>query len=120
MFSNIWTDTQTGAFTDSKIYAVQTNTKVIDRCICMTTDPGDLVLDPTCGSGTTAQVAENGGRRWITIDTSRVAITLARARLMGARYRYNLLRDSLDGAQKEAELTARFESHVGANSLRFG
>jgi adenine-specific DNA-methyltransferase len=87
-FSNVWTDTQTGAFTESKVYVVQTNTKVIERCILMSTDPGDLVLDPTCGSGTTAYVAEHGGRRWITIDTSRVALTLARARLMGAKYEY--------------------------------
>src|SRR3546814_7823720 len=65
-FSNVWTDTQTGAFTDDKVYVVQTNAKVIERCILMATDPGDLVLDPTCGSGTTAYVAEQWGRRWIT------------------------------------------------------
>lgn len=85
---NTWTDTGTGSFTDDKLYVVQTGTKVIARCILMTTDPGDLVLDPTCGSGTTAYVAEQWGRRWITIDTSRVAIALARSRLMGARYPY--------------------------------
>src|SRR5205823_481145 len=85
-FSNVWTDTQTGAFTDDKVYVVQTNTKVIERCLLMTTDPGDLVLDPTCGSGTTAFVAEQWGRRWITIDTSRVALALARQRLMTARF----------------------------------
>jgi adenine-specific DNA-methyltransferase len=73
----------------------------------MTTDPGDLVLDPTCGSGTTAYVAEQWGRRWITIDTSRVALALARARIMGARYPYYLLADSEDGRRKEAEITAR-------------
>uniref|UniRef100_UPI002FFA772F DNA methyltransferase n=1 Tax=Sedimenticola hydrogenitrophicus TaxID=2967975 RepID=UPI002FFA772F len=84
---------------------VQTNTKVIERCILMTTDPGDLVLDPTCGSGTTAAVAEQWGRRWITVDTSRVALALARARIMGARYPFYLLADSRDGQLKEAELT---------------
>jgi len=68
--ANVWLDTQTGAFTDDKVYVVQTNTKVVERCILMTTDAGDLVLDPTCGSGTTAYVAEQWGRRWITIDTS--------------------------------------------------
>ena len=81
------------------------HTKVIERCILMTTDPGDLVLDPTCGSGTTAYVAEQWGRRWITIDTSRVALALARARVMGARYPYYLLSDSVEGQQKEAEVT---------------
>jgi adenine-specific DNA-methyltransferase len=105
--SNIWTDTGTGNFTDQKIYVVQTGTKVVERCILMTTDPGDLVLDPTCGSGTTAFVSEQWGRRWITIDTSRVALTLARARLMGAKYDYYLLKDSKDGAAKEGEVTAK-------------
>ena len=103
--SNVWSDTQTGAFTEDKIYVVQTNSKVVHRCILMTTDPGDLVLDPTCGSGTTAYVAEQWGRRWITIDTSRVALALARSRVMGARYPYFLLADSPGGRQKEAELT---------------
>ena len=102
---NVWLDTQTGAFTDDKTYVVQTNAKVVERCILMTTDPGDLVLDPTCGSGTTAYVAEQWGRRWITIDTSRVALALARARVMGARYPWYLLTDSPDGQRKEAELT---------------
>lgn len=100
--TSVWNDTGPEL---SKIYAVQTNTKVIERCILMTTDPGDLVLDPTCGSGTTAYVAEQWGRRWITIDTSRVALALARARIMGARYPYYLLADSPAGRQKEAELT---------------
>ena len=103
--SNVWMDTQTGAFTDDKVYVVQTNTKVVERCMLLATDPGDLVLDPTCGSGTTAYVAEQWGRRWITIDTSRVALALARARVMGARYPYYLLADSKDGQQKEAEVT---------------
>ena len=71
----------------------------------MTTDPGDLVVDPTCGSGTTAYVAEQWGRRWITIDTSRVAVALARSRLMGARYPYYVLADSPEGQRKEAEVT---------------
>ena len=105
--SNVWIDTQTGAFTDDKIYVVQTNSKVIERCILMTTDPGDLVLDPTCGSGTTAYVAEQWGRRWITVDTSRVALALARARIMGARYPWYLLADSPEGQRKEAEIARR-------------
>ncbi len=106
-YSNIWVDTGTGSFTDDKLYVVQTGTKVIERCLLMTTDPGDLVLDPTCGSGTTAYVAEQRGRRWITIDTSRVALSLARTRLMAARYPYYLLADSKEGVKKEAEITGR-------------
>lgn len=104
-YANIWTDTGTGNFTDEKIYVVQTGSKTVERCVLMATDPGDLVLDPTCGSGTTAYVAEQWGRRWITIDTSRVAIALARSRLMGARYPYFLLADSPEGQRKEGELT---------------
>ena len=99
---NVWANTAPAA---DKRYIVQTARKVVERCILMTTDPGDLVLDPTCGSGTTAYVAEQWGRRWITIDTSRVAIALARSRLMGARYPYYLLADSPEGARKEAEVT---------------
>ena len=102
---NMWTDTGTGNFTDAKLYVVQTNTKAVERCILLASNLGDLVLDPTCGSGTTAYVAEQWGRRWITIDTSRVALALARARIMGARYPYYLLSDSKDGQQKEAEVT---------------
>ena len=83
--TNIWTDTRSGSSATDKIYVVQTNSKVIERCLLMTTDPGDLVLDPTCGSGTTAYVAEQWGRRWITCDTSRVALALARTRLMAAQ-----------------------------------
>ena len=105
--SNIWTDTGTGSFTDDKIYVVQTSTKLIERCLLMATDPGDLVLDPTCGSGTTAYVAEQWGRRWITIDTSRVALALARTRIMAARYPWYLLSDSAEGKRKEAELTGK-------------
>ena len=100
--TNIWTDT---AGSPSKTYVVQTSPAVIQRCILMTTDPGDLVLDPTCGSGTTAYVAEQWGRRWITIDTSRVALALARARIMGARYPYYLLADSPEGQRKEGEVS---------------
>lgn len=87
------------------MYVVQTFFRVIERCLLMTTDPGDLVLDPTCGSGTTAYVAEQWGRRWITTDTSRVALALARARVMGARYPYYILAESREGQKKEAELT---------------
>jgi adenine-specific DNA-methyltransferase len=104
-YSNIWTDTGTGNFTDEKIYVVQTGSKTVERCLLMATDPGDLVLDPTCGSGTTATVAEQWGRRWITVDTSRVALALARARIMGTRYPFYLLVDSRDGQIKEAEIT---------------
>jgi len=89
-------------------YVVQTSSRVIERCILMATDPGDLVLDPTCGSGTTTYVAEQWGRRWITIDTSRVALALARARIMGARYPYYLLADSREGQLKEAEVSGRW------------
>ena len=93
-------------------YVVQTAPAAIQRCILMTTDSGDLVLDPTCGSGTTAYVAEQWGRRWITIDTSRVALALARARIMGARYPYYTLADSRDGQVKEAELSRRDPSQM--------
>ena len=100
-----WTDTVISGFADAKAYVVQTTPRAIQRCLLMTTDPGDLVLDPTCGSGTTATVAEQWGRRWITIDTSRVALALARARIMGARYPFYLLADSREGQIKEAEVT---------------
>jgi adenine-specific DNA-methyltransferase len=97
-----WWDELGGAA--NAIYVVQTNEEIVKRCILMTSDPGDLVLDPTCGSGTTAYVAEQWGRRWITIDTSRVALALARARIMGARYPFYLLADSKEGQAKEAEI----------------
>ena len=97
------------------IYVVQTNVEIVKRCLLMTTDPGDLVLDPTCGSGTTATVAEQWGRRWITIDTSRVALALARARIMGARYLYYLLADSKDGHKKEAEATGSVPSDASTH-----
>ena len=99
-----WSDTRGDM---DKMYVVQTSFRVAERCILMATDPGDLVLDPTCGSGTTAYVAEQWGRRWITIDTSRVALALARARIMGARYPYYLLADSPQGKQKEAEIAGK-------------
>lgn len=92
-------------------YVVQTAPTAIQRCVLMTTDPGDLVLDPTCGSGTTAYVAEQWGRRWITIDTSRVALALARARIMGARFPYYILADSPEGQRKEAEITRTIPSN---------
>ncbi len=101
---DVWTDTGGGAGQD-KIYVVQTGVRVPTRCLLMATGPGDLVLDPTCGAGTTAYVAEQWGRRWITIDTSRVALALARTRIMGARYPFYLLADSRDGQLKEAEVT---------------
>ncbi|PRE26395.1 site-specific DNA-methyltransferase [Burkholderia multivorans] len=94
---NVWLDTQSGGFNAEKVYVVQTTTKVIERCLLMTTDPGDLVLDPTCGSGTTAFVAEKWGRRWITCDTSRVAVTLAKQRLMTASFDYYELKYPHEG-----------------------
>ena len=100
--SNIWDDLMGSADT---IYVVQTNVKVIQRCLLMTSDPGDLVLDPTCGSGTTAFVAEQWGRRWITTDTSRVALALARTRIMSAKYPYYILSDTTEGIMKEAEVS---------------
>ena len=103
------------------IYVVQTNKGIAQRCVLMTTDPGDLVLDPTCGSGTTAYVAEQWGRRWITIDTSRVALALARARIMGARYPYYLLTDSRDGQVREATLSHNAPSEAPTyNNIRQG
>jgi adenine-specific DNA-methyltransferase len=119
--NNFWADTGTGSFTEEKTYVVQTSTKVIERCILMASDPGDLVLDPTCGSGTTAYVAEQWGRRWITIDTSRVALALARARIMGARYPFYMLADSKEGQLKEAEVTRTVpKSHATFGNIRQG
>ena len=94
---NVWIDTGGGALVHEKLYVVQTATKIIERCLLMTTDPGDLVLDPTCGSGTTAYVAERWGRRWITIDTSRVSVALARQRLLTASFDYYELKDKSNG-----------------------
>jgi adenine-specific DNA-methyltransferase len=102
--TNTWTDIG-GA--SEPTYVVQTSTEIVKRCLLMSSDPGDLVLDPTCGSGSTAFVAEQWGRRWITCDTSRVALALARTRLMAAKYSYYLLADSPEGVRKEAELTGK-------------
>ena len=116
--NNSWDDTVTAGFASDKVYVVQTNSKVVERCLLMATDPGDLVLDPTCGSGTTAYVAEQWGRRWITIDTSRVALALARARIMGARYPFlpagRLPRRPAQGGRSHphcAEFAARAREH---------
>jgi len=120
--TNMWSDTLgQNQFGGEKIYVVQTALTIAQRCLLMATDPGDLVLDPTCGSGTTAYVAEQWGRRWITIDTSRVALALARARIMGARYPFYLLADSRDGQLKEGEVTRTAPSSqpVGGN-IRHG
>ena len=118
--TNRWDDVG-ASFMADKTYVVQTTQTVIQRCILMTTDPGDLVLDPTCGSGTTAHVAEQWGRRWITIDTSRVALALARTRIMGARYPYYLLADSRDGQIKEAALARKGPSEAPThNDIRQG
>jgi adenine-specific DNA-methyltransferase len=95
--NNQWTDTQTGGYAETRFYVVQTTAKAIQRCMMMTTNPGDLVLDPTCGSGTTAYVAEQWGRRWITIDTSRVPLALARQRLLTATFKYNELKEPARG-----------------------
>ena len=98
--STLWSDTQQGGFRQSdKLYVVQTPAKVIERCLMMTTDPGDLVLDPTCGSGTTAYVAEQWGRRWITTDTSRVALSIARQRLLTAKFDYYRTKGPAGGAE---------------------
>ncbi len=113
-----WDSMQLGV---KRTYIVQTANEVIKRCLLMATDPGDLVLDPTCGSGTTAYVAEQWGRRWITIDTSRVALALARARIMGARYPYYLLADSPEGQKKEAKVTETVPSKKPTfNDIRQG
>jgi len=118
---DVWSDTAQAGTAYDKLYVVQTATQVIQRCLLMSTDPGDLVLDPTCGSGTTATVAEQWGRRWITIDTSRVALALARARIMGARYPYYLLADSKEGQRKTAEITQRAPSqHPTYGNINLG
>jgi adenine-specific DNA-methyltransferase len=116
--TNIWSDTRSE---QKQIYVVQTKDDVVSRCVLMTTDPGDLVLDPTCGSGTTAYVSEQWARRWITIDTSRVALALARARIMGARYPFYILADSRDGQIKHAEVMRTAPaSHPTRGDLRLG
>jgi adenine-specific DNA-methyltransferase len=118
VFNNVWSDTS--AATGMR-YVVETSPKVIQRCMLMTTDPGDLVLDPTCGSGTTAYVAELWGRRWITIDTSRVALALSRQRIMGAKFLWYLLADSPEGRAKESEISGRpLPPAETANDIRHG
>ena len=113
-----WENTKSGI---EKIYVVQTPLSVIERCILMTTDPGDLVLDITCGSGSSAYVSEQWGRRWITCDTSRVALAIARTRLMAAKFPYYLLADSPEGIKKEAELTGKVPPvHTTENDIRKG
>lgn len=109
--TNLWEDTKGEA---DPIYVVQTAWRIVQRCILMTTDPGDLVFDPTCGAGTTAYIAEQWGRRWVTIDTSRVALALARARIMGACYRFYLLADSSDGQRREAQIARRVKPEASA------
>ena len=119
-FTNMWTDT-VSSFMKDKIYVVQTNTKVVERCMLMTSDPGDLVLDPTCGSGTTAYVAERWGRRWITIDSSRVALALARQRLMAALFPYYVLADSVAGRRAEERLSgATLVEQPTTDDIRMG
>ncbi len=115
---NVWMDTQ-GA--SDKTYVVQTNTKVFERCVLMTTDPGDIVLDPTCGSGTTATVAEQWARRWITIDSSRVALALARTRLMSKSFPAYLLTDSPEGRAKEQAVSGKVQPDAPTmNDVRKG
>jgi adenine-specific DNA-methyltransferase len=120
---NLWADIS-GAVqsrSDPKIYVVQTSVSIVMRCLLLATDPGDLLVDPTCGSGTTAMVAEQLGRRWITIDTSRVALALARARIMGARYPFYFLADSVEGQRKEGEISERaFVEKPAYGNIRHG
>lgn len=120
-YDTVWKGTVESTFSTEKIYVVQTNRNVVERCILMTTDPGDIVLDPTCGSGTSAYVSEQWGRRWITIDTSRVAIALARARLMGSKYPYYILADSPDGQKLRAQAgQAPLQAGATFGSIRAG
>ena len=118
--NNTWIDLRPGGFGEQRVYVVQTDPRVVARCLQMTTDPGDLVLDPTCGSGTTAHAAEQWGRRWITIDTSRVALALARTRLMAAKYPYYLMADTPEGQRKEADLTGQMPIESTAGDIRKG
>ncbi|MEQ8297407.1 MAG: site-specific DNA-methyltransferase [Nitratireductor sp.] len=119
--TNVWDDVKFSSRREDKTYVVQSSELLIQRCILMTTDPGDLVLDPTCGSGTTATVAEQWGRRWITIDTSRVALALARTRLMATRYPYYLLADSPDGRAQEQKVSGKLQPQAPtAGDIRQG
>lgn len=118
VYNNVWSDTSAAS---DMTYVVETSPKVVQRCMLMCTDPGDLVLDPTCGSGTTALVAEQWGRRWVTIDTSRVALALARQRIMGAKYPWYFLADTTEGYAKEQSLTAQpLPRRAFANDIRQG
>jgi len=121
--NNFWTDVTGGisSRTDPKIYVVQTGTEIVKRCLLMASEPGDLVLDPTSGSGTTAMVAEQWGRRWIAIDTSRIAVSLAKMRLTSAEMPNFLLADSLEGKSKEAEISGKLlDANFVTNNVRFG
>src|ERR1019366_1459438 len=113
--TNVWTDV-VSSFMSDKVYVVQTNVKMVQRCLLMTTDPGDLVLDPTCGSGTTAYVAEQWGRRWITMDTSRVALALAPQRLIAAHHRNYRLADH-DGRDIRCGFVYKTVPHVTLKSI---
>ena len=117
--NNIWQDTGTGSFLDPKLYVVQTATKAIQRCILMTTDPGDLVLDPTCGSGTTAYVAEQWGRRWITIDTSRIALNIAKKRLTTALFSYYKTYDESEYPNIRRGFKYKTVPHITQRSLAY-
>ena len=114
---NVWFDTQSGGFGDSGLYVVQTTNKVIQRCILMTTDPGDLVLDPTCGSGTTAYVAEQWGRRWITIDTSRIALNIAKKRLTTALFPYYKTHDDSENPNIRRGFVYKKVPHITLKAL---
>ncbi|MDR3704141.1 MAG: site-specific DNA-methyltransferase [Candidatus Sulfopaludibacter sp.] len=113
--SNLWTDTVTGGFAEQRYYVVQTTAKVIARCLLMTTDPGDLVLDPTCGSGSTAFAAEQWGRRWVTVDTSRVAIAIARQRLLTSRFEFYKMKDG--GAGIAGGIICKRAPHVRLSDI---
>ena len=117
-YSNVWSDTGIAGRPGDKVYVVQTSKKVIERCLLMTTEPGDLVLDPTCGSGTTAVVAEEWGRRWITIDTSRVALALAKRRLITQVYPWYRLAD--EGRGIDGGLIYRTVPHVMLGDIANG
>ena len=104
----LWTDTFLGSFAEDKCYVVQTSQRTVERCMLMVTDPGDLVLDPTCGSGTTAAVAEQWGRRWITIDTSRVAASIARQRLMTSTFEVYKAKDPVVGIDPTAPINPSY------------
>lgn len=114
--TNLWDDVLTGGYADEKLYVVQTLKKIVERCLLMTTDPGDLVLDPTCGSGTTAFVAEQWGRRWITTDTSRVALNIAKTRLTTATFPWYMLHDQ-NGEDIRQGFNYRKVKHVTLRSL---